>query len=322
MLHFFYKYRKPVIHRSYNNALRVKNYMAYWAKWYLIVKYLQRNTNLLPSITMWKWRSLYLNRKHTCGEKILCKKTLSIHLFWVLDLWKLKHPSNLRGLSTNFPITFHYDITNSLDVQSLLYNWVHKYGLKKDRLFPYIVTNAWLKFKPQQWMSRDYNYFVYWRDKNKKKFIRKNKVLSYLDRWFLDNRYYHSIQASFICKVPNKLPLNYTKTLWLRLLQYPMLYNYNWFSVLKELNNYGFNKSLPWSLLYQSKDVWTFDKRALGLEQILLSMLEHHLLITEYIIFKHWCNLLHEKDPLSKMLQIYIRTSPIFAAFKRRKVIL
>jgi hypothetical protein len=66
--------------------------------------------------------------------------------------------------------------------------------------------------------------------------------------------------------------------------------------------------------------VWTFDNRALGLENILLSMLEQRLLITEYVIFKHWCNLLNENDPLSKMLQIYIRTSPIFSSFKHRKV--
>jgi hypothetical protein len=320
MLYFFYKYRKPVIQRSYNTTLRVNTYMNHWAKWYFVVKHLKRHTgSIMPSVTMWKWRSLYLNRKHH-NRLGLLKKSLLIHLFWVLDVWKLKQPADLVGSSNQFPVTFRYNITNPLETQSLLYSWVNKYGLNKDRLFSHSVTPSWLKFKPEQWMSRDYTYFVYWRDQQKKNFIRKNKVLSYLDRWFLDNRYYHSIQASFICKVPLTLPANFAKTLLMRVLRYPMLYNYSWFAVLKELTNYSFETSLPWSLLYKSKDVWTFDNRALGLEHILLSMLEQRLLITEYVIFKHWCNLLNENDPLSKMLQIYIRTSPIFSSFQHRKV--
>lgn len=321
MLYFFYKYRKPVIQRSYNNALRVNMYMAYWAKWYFIVKHLKRNTgSVMPSVTMWKWRSLYLKRRHH-KRLTLLKKYLLMHLFFVLDLWKLKHPVELMANSRQYPVTFNYNINDPLETQSLLYNWVHKYGLNQDKLYPQAaVTPAWLDYKPQQWMSRDLIYFNYWRKPKRKTFIVKNKMLSYLNRWFLDYRYCHSIQASFICKIPDTYPTNFVKTLYLRLMQYPILYDYYWYPILYELRHYSLEQSLPWSLLYKSKQVWSFHNRALGLENMLLSMVEYRVLITEYVIFKHWCNLLSENDPLSTTFQIYIRTSPIFSLFNDRKV--
>jgi len=316
---FFFRYRKLPIKRSYKKALRSKNYMNSWAKWYFFIKYFRRTTVLFPTITSWKWRSLYVNSKHY-KKKEMIKKSLMLHLFWVLDLWKLRHPLNLIANSRNFPVTFNYETTESLEVYRLLHNWTYKYGLNKDKAFPYIITNAWSKYRPEQWMSRSYSYFIYWRHKYKKNFIKQSPLLTYLNRWFIDNRYYHRIQANFICKVPSNFPIKYTKTLWLRLFQYPCVYNYNWFSVLQQLSTYGLKNSLPWNILYQSKAVWTFDKKAVALENILTLMITQRLYITDYILFKYWRNLLREQDPLSKLLQIYIRSSPIFNMYRKRRV--
>ena len=316
---FFFRYRKLPMKRAYKKALRTKNYMNSWAKWYFFIKYFRRNTSLYPAITSWKWRSLYVNRVHY-KKKEMIKKTLMLHLFWVLDVWKLNHPLQLDGRSRKFPITFNYQTTDNLEVYRLIQRWVYKYGLNKDKAFPYIITNNWNKYKPEQWMSRTYQYFIYWRHKNKKDFIKKSPLLVYLNRWYIDNRYYHRIQANFVCKVPSVFPQKYTKALWLRLFQYPVLYNYNWFSALEELSNYGLKNPLPWHVLYQAKAVWTFDKKALALENILTLLINQRLYITDYVLFKHWRNLLKQQDPLSKLLQIYIRSSPIFNMYRKRRI--
>jgi len=303
----------------YKKAVRSQNYMNMGGKWYFFIKFFRRTTFLYPSLTCWKWRSLYVNRRHY-KNKALIKKTLMLHLFWILDIWKLQHPLQIIGNSKNFPVTFNYQTTDSLQVNRLIHQWQYKYGLNKDRMFSYIITKAWSNYLPKQWVSRSYTYFVYWRHKNKKDLLMQYPVLTYLNRWFIDNRYYHRIQANFVCQVPLNFPVKYTKTLWLRLFQYPSIYNNNWFKALQELSYHGLKNPLPWNILYQSKVIWTFDKHAVALENILILMIVRRVYITDYIIFKHWRNLLTQKDPLSKLVQIYVRSSNIFNSYKKRRV--
>ena len=107
---FFFRYRKLPIKRSYKKALRAKNYMNSWAKWYFFIKYFRRTTVLFPTITSWKWRSLYVNSKHykkTVLYKIQILKT-QIHGFdrFALHQYLLLLVTHWRGKLQWFQVKF------------------------------------------------------------------------------------------------------------------------------------------------------------------------------------------------------------------------
>lgn len=318
---FFYRYKKKSTKRYYKKAKRSMQYMESYGKWYFLLKFCRRNTALVPTITSWSWRSFYLHKRHF-NTRELIKKSLLLHLFWVFDVWKVNPALALQGVATNYPISFSTTINNNdnaLELYSLIHKWKFKYGLNKERLFPYYITKVWSKYKSENWMARPYLHFVDWRRQNTKLFLRNRPWLAYLNKWFLDNRYFHSIQARLRCHIPFNFPTKYTRTLWLRLLQYPALYDYNWLFLLVELSRYGLKKPLPWQLVYLSKDTWTFDRRAKALEKLLFALTRQRISITEYILLKHWRNLLRNTDKLSRMVQIHIRESSLFIKYKRRK---
>lgn len=53
-------------------------------------------------------------------------------------------------------------------------------------------------------MTRPYFYFVQWCGKNKQAgiFRRGNKTLWYINRWYIENGYYHKMQARLLCQIP------------------------------------------------------------------------------------------------------------------------
>lgn len=316
---FFYRYKKAYYKRMYKKAVRSIKYMENLGKWYFMLKYCRRNTALMPTIASWSWRSFYLNKRHVKNKELVKKSVLS-HLFFVVDIWKLKQPIYLNAKAT-FPVEFSSIITKKdpLELYSMIHKWKYKYGLKSNRLYPYIITRRWAKYNSEDWMKRSYTQFNLWRTKHKKFFIKKQPLLNYLNKWFIEYKHYHSIQARLRCQVPVQFPNKYTRTLWLRLLQYPALYNYKWLYLLSELSKYGLKKSLPWNLVYEHRDTWTFDRKAKALEKLLTALTTHRMNITEYILIKHWRNLLKNSDPLSLKLQILIRKYALFIKFKKRK---
>jgi hypothetical protein len=316
---FFYNYRRKLIYKSYQKAVRLQIYMAGWSKWYFLLKFNRRNTYVLPKLQAWSYRSLYTNKQHY-NNKTSSKKVILMHLFWVLDVWKLAQPLTLKGISTNFPISFECHFFNNLVVYSSLQNWLGL-ALNKDKLSSFLVTKKWLNYKPDLWMSRYYQYFVGWRlkDKKQRQFLRNNPTLWFINKWYIENSYYHKIQARFLCQVPTAFPINFTKTLWLRLMRYPTIYNYKWFPMLKQLSLYPYKMPLPWSLLYTSKQTWMFDYKARGLSLILKALVLQRTQITEYVLVKRWRDLLIAQDSLSRSFQIFIRTSIFFRQYLMTK---
>lgn len=314
----FYKYKKLGVKRSFKKAKRTLNYMETYAKWYYTMKFLNKQAKNIPYINGWGWRSLYLHKNHIKNKEIV-GKALLLHLFWVMDIWRLKHPLSLKA-TVSFPVMIAANISakNPLALYGTIHRWKYKYGLKKHKLFPYIITPVWDQYKSEQWVSRSYFTFINWRkgdglyyEKSK-----KSNLYQLLNFWFLTNRYFHNIQGRLYCKTFNK-PYRYTKVLWLRLFQYPSVYDYRWFPFVKHLARYKLKAELPWELVYQSKDTWTFDPTARILERLFHALIKYRITITEYTLIKQWKNLLTKKDPLSKLLQVKIRTSPLFLKYRR-----
>lgn len=316
---FFYRYKKAYYKRMYKKAVRSIKYMEKLGKWYLMLKYCKRNTSLMPTIASWSWRSFYLN-KHHVKSKELVKKAVLFHLFFVVDIWKLKQPMNLHPKAT-FPVQFSSIITKKdpLELYSMIHKWKYKYGFKSNKLYPYIITRRWAKYNSEDWMKRTYTQFNLWRNRYKKGFMKKQPLLTYLNKWFIEYKHYHSIQGRLRCHVPMMYPNKYTRTLWLRLLQYPVVYNYKWLYLLSELSKYGFKKALPWFLMYQNKDTWTFDRKAKALEKLYFALTEKRFTITEYILIKHWRSLLKNDDDFSTKLQISLRKYALVVKYQRRK---
>lgn len=316
----FYKYRKYAAKRSFKKAKRTLQYMGSYGKWYYTLKFGLKNTLTVPYIHSWHWRSLYLHKKHINTQKVV-QKALLLHLFWVVDVWKLKHPLALTPVLT-FPTMFYANIpyTNPLELYGTIHRWKYRYGLRKHRLFPYVITSAWADYKSEQWTSRSYLTFLNWR-KQSARYYRKSKnsrLYQCLYFWFLTNRYFHLIQGRLYCKTFTN-PFRYSKVLWLRLLQYPIVYDYRWFKILRHLTRYKLKEALPWELLYKSRDVWTFDPTARILERLFKALVKHRVTITEHILIKHWKNLLRHEDPLSKLVQIKIRDSRIFTIYRKNR---
>jgi len=317
---FFYDYSSKNLQKTYNKALSLSGFTASWSKWYFFVKYNSRHSALFPKLKSWSYRSLYTNKRHYL-KKESSKKMVLMHLFWVLDIWKLSNPMHLKGLSTNFPIQFTCKFFDSLEVYSRLQNWSSFYGLNKDKALPYMVTKSWINYKPYLWMTRSYHYFNYWYLASKKQrlFRRADAKLWFINTWYIENGSYHKLQARFICQVPSTLPIAYTKVLWLRLMQYPCIYNYQWYGLLKHLSVYTNRTVLPWTLMYSSKQTWMFDYRAKGLVMLLKALVRQRTQITEYILVKRWKDLLTGQDAFSKSFQIFIRTSPFLRIYSLDK---
>lgn len=314
----FYTCNKYAKKTSVKRAKRTMNYMESYGAWYFVMKFCQRKTLLVPTIHSWHWRSLYMHRSHIKNKEIVTKALL-VHLFWIVDIWKLKHPFNLKGIM-EYPTMFSVNIpnTNPLELYGTIHRWKYRYGFKKHSLIPYVITARWADYKSEQWVTRPYFTFMNWRKKKAKyyKKMRKTPLYKFLNFWFLKNRYYHLVQGRLYCKTYHN-PVRYSKVLWLRLLQYPMVYDYRWFSLLTHLSRYPLKKSLPWELVYQSKDTWTFDPTAKNLERLLTALVKHRIAITEYVLIKQWRNLLRNDDSLSKLLQVKIRTSVLFTDYRK-----
>ena len=291
--------------------------MGSFGKWYFVVKFNQKKNLLVPRIHSWHWRTLYMERKHIKNKEIV-NKALLMHLFWVMDICKLKHPLRIKGFMGH-PTMFLLNIphTSPLELYGTIHRWKYRYGLKKHQLYPYLITSRWAAYKSDQWVTRTYFTFMNWRKKRGKYYqqARNTKLYHFLNFWFLTNRYYHLVQVRLYCKTYMN-PFRYSKVLWLRLLQYPIVYDYRWFFLLTHLTRYRLKNPVPWELLYQSKDTWTFDPTAKILEFLLKALVKHRLSITEYVLIKQWRNLLGNKDSLSKLLQIKIRTSKVFTNYR------
>lgn len=314
----FYTYRNYAMKNSFKKAKRMMNYMESYGKWYFLTKFCQRKTLLVPIIHSWYWRSLYMHRKHIKNKEMVTKALL-LHLFWIVDIWKLKHPLCLKGIM-DYPTIFSVNIpnTNPFELYGTIHRWKYRYGFKKHRLIPYIITSKWGAYNSEQWVTRTYFTFMNWRKKKAKYYqqVRNTQLYNFLNFWFLTNRYYHLVQGRLFCKTYTN-PVRYSKVLWLRLLQYPMIYDSRWFSLLTHLSRYKLKNLLPWDLMYQSKDTWTFDPTAKILQRLLHALVKHRIAITEYILMKQWCNLLRNDDSLSKLLQVKIRTSVLFTNYRK-----
>ncbi len=313
LLFYKSKLKKYGMKRSFKKAKRTMNYMESYGKWYFLTKFCQKKTLVVPTIHSWQWRSLYMNKKHTKNKELL-KKTLLLHLFWIIDIWKVKHPLNLKGVIA-YPTTFLVSIPNSdpLELYGTIHRWKYRYDFKKNNLIPYNLNSRWDIYKSGQWLTRTYFTFMDWRKKKQEyyKSIYNAPLYDFFNFWFLKNRYNHLVQGRLYCKT-YKNPFRYSKVLWLRLLQYPMVYDYRWFSLLTYLARYKLNELLPWELVYQSRDMWTFDPTAKTLQRLLYALTKNRILITEHILVKQWRNLLISKDRLSSLVQVKIRTSPLF----------
>ena len=316
----FYKYNKQASKRSFKKAKRTLRYMESYGKWYYALKFCLKDTLKVPYIHSWHWRSLYLNKKHIERKEFLTKALL-LHLFWVIDIWKLKHPLKLKAVMS-FPTMFYANISNEnpLVLYGTIHRWKYKYGLKKHKLVPYIITPVWGSYKSEQWVTRAYLTFMTWRKKSARYYMKAKNTNVYqcLNFWFLTNRYFHMVQGRLYCKTFTN-PFRYSKVLWLRLLQYPIIYDYRWFPFLSHLSRYRLKALLPWELIYQSKDTWTFDPTARILERLFHALVKQRVTITEYILIKHWKNLLRLKDSLSQLVQVKIRTSPLFIIYRKNR---
>jgi hypothetical protein len=85
--------------------------------------------------------------------------------------------------------------------------------------------------------------------------------------------------------------------------------------MLRDLSQYAHRTKLPWSLLYTSKQAWTFDHQARGLSRLVKGLVSQRMQITEYILFKRWKDLLYQDDVFSRSFQIFIRNSIFFRQF-------
>jgi len=322
---FFYRYNRLVSkHKQYVQSTRVALFSLTWSKWFLVTKFNLEQTSFTIQITGWLYRSLYTNRYHFNNLKTF-KKAICLHLFWIGNVWQLAQPLTLKGVSKKFPImitAFLLKDTHSLEIYSHLLKWTVTYGLNKDQVFHHKVTTNWLKYKPYLWMKHSYRYYVDWRLKTQRVLRTKKPVLWFLNHWYLQNYTYHKIQGRFFCLTPITLPLHYTKTIWLRLIQYPCLYNYRWFKLLKFLSLYKNQEVLPWPLLYQAKRVWMFDYRARSLALLLKTLVTARTHITEYILIKRWQDLLKDADTFSTYFQIKIRNLALFREFLKNNELL
>jgi hypothetical protein len=308
MFFYFFNYQNKLTEKKYIKAFLNKNFSENFNKWYFLIKFNQRQTALCPKINSWFLRSLYTKKSHF-AVKNRVKKAIFMHLFWMLDVWQLAHPLSLKGISTHFPIFFQQKCSNSLEIYSLMQDWVLNFGLNQKKMLPYKVTSGWLDFKPNLWMTRPYSDFLNWCHKGKKFLLyrREQPLLWFLNRWYLENGFYHKNQARLLCSVPSHLPTSYTKVLWLRLLQYPSLYNYQWYPMLKHLNAYESKTVLPWELLYTSKQLWMFNEKALGLSQLVNALVKQQRYIVEYVLIKCWKDLLKSTDDFSRTFQLLNR---------------
>ena len=312
---FFYRYnRRKIIRKNYRQAFRLAQYNRTWALWFLLIKFNALTSTTVPKLQAWCYRSLYTNKLHFNNKKAT-KKALLLHLFWVLDIWQFAPHGTLRGFSTTFPIRFEAQITDNLQVYATFTKWLSQYILNKDKALPYKVTNRWLPYKVSNWLTHKYTYYTYWYLPGKRQlsFRQRNLHLWFLNRWYIENNTYHHLHTRFLCQIPKNLPQHYTKILWLRLLRYPCLYNYKWFTMVKHLNHYAYRTSIPWELTYKTSMSWLFDYRSRGLVHVLKALVSQRTQITEHIFVKRWKDLLLGKDAFSQTFQIFIRTSTFFS---------
>ena len=314
----FFRYPVLKFEKMFQKSARLTTFMQSWAKWYLIIKF-NRRTNQTPQLVSWSRRSLYTSHLHYNNKKDV-KKSVMLHLFWVLDLWQLNQPMLLKGVSSTYPFRLETTNINSLEVHGLFQNWLG-YSINNDHVFSYKVTSRWLQYKPNLWMTRTYQYFAKWypRSKKQREAYQKEPTLWFIYRWYLANQQYHKLQYRFRCQVPVELPNHYTRTLWLRLMQYPCVYNLQWFTVLRDLSQFTNRAVLPWPLLYTNKRAWTFDQQACGLARLVKGLVSQRMQITEYILVKRWKDLLVQDDVFSRSFQIFIRNSIFFRQFMNVK---
>jgi len=311
---YFFKYSEESYIISYHKAYIIQDFISSWSKWYFLLKFNSKYTILLPKLCSWHSKSLYTNKVHY-DYKVNSKRAVLLHLFWILDLWKFSQPIKLKSNSTFYPFSFESSFFNNLNVYMYFQDWLLLYTNKNKQL-AFEVNNYWLRYKPVIWINRKYSALISWQFKryNKKIYI-NNKILWYLHLWYLNTGQEHSIQSRFLCQVPIKFPIGFVKTLWLRLMRYPILYNYKWLNSLKHLSMYEYSAPLPWAVLYSIKQIWIFDYKSKGLALVVKQMVIKRIQITEYNLLSCWQDLLVNSDDFSISFQIFIRESELFEHF-------
>ena len=139
MLFYFYRYNQKNIVKNYYKALRLQYFVTLWSRWFFFLKFSRRLNNSVPELQKWSYRSLYIHKRHF-RQKTNSRKMVLLHLFWILDVLKLVHPFNLKGLATTYPIRFFVDLTDNLEVYVAFQKWIYLWGLNKDKILMYINT--------------------------------------------------------------------------------------------------------------------------------------------------------------------------------------
>ena len=252
---FFYKYKPQLTNKNYKQAWRLQTYTQIWLRCYFLVKYNALRPCLGPLLTAWTLRSFYTQRLH-CKARITAYKALYIHLWFILDVWRLGDHQHLSGYCQTYPIHFQVRLENTLQIYGKLTTLISRDLLNRNKIVSYKVTPSWVNYKPQASARAVYHYYNVWYSKCRRalKLRQKQPFLWWLNRWYLQNSPYHLVQSHIGCHLPTQLPPHWTHVSWLRLLRYPALYNYRWFSSLVFLSGYGWRESLPWEVLYQSTE--------------------------------------------------------------------
>jgi len=193
----FYKYNRKAIYRSLRKGFILQDFMSLWSQSYFFLKFNANSKKLVPQLTASSYRSLYTNKLHFTN-KALIKKLVMIHLFWILDIWKLAQPLKIKPVSSSFPMTFTGEVTGKLAVYESVQRFI-SLTLNNSKVNAFVVSPAWLQYKPDQWMTTNYDNLVRWSatDKRNKKWLKSTRYLWFLNKWYLYNRDYHKVQTRF-----------------------------------------------------------------------------------------------------------------------------
>lgn len=294
----YLSYTAQLVTRQYKNALRQSHFVERHYVSFLLWKLNVEKVSILPTYKTWCWRSFYSRKK----KSEIKKKGFLLNLYLALDIWKPSKDIQLQGfthdavkgwgLSYNDNLQKHVELNNIIKL-----NFVEKQAIS-------LTTTAidWLTLKPRNWVT-----------------IKNEVILTdefddfQFENYMLLDSHNHGFQFKIICNLPiilnkrcnTKVPSWYLKVLFLRGFKYPVILHYKYIPLLANLSYFGQRQSLPWGRTLEPDGIWQLDPIALKLIEISKELTKVYKKgeITEYLVKKHWENLLTGTDKISELTQ-------------------
>lgn len=271
----FQTFTHQLLVKNYSNALRYKLFNQHKNSRFLIWKLNLTHAQHIPSLKSLQVRSFYTRKKNLKGYLLnlfLCTQNWQIHSYnWPIKPYQAE-------TAPGWGIGYQKEV----DIYSELYKLVYEQFFEKNKVLYSVPSKKWLSVEPKAWISLSWDQLGLLGGES------GASIPGAIEEYFLVDGAGHGLQYKINIKTANLLPLWYSKTLSLRLLKYPVVYQRQTLPLLSRLHSFGLRQDIPWDLVLESKNLAQSTPKAKKILLILQALVSQPFqgYLTEYLVYK------------------------------------